>query len=85
MARFKGEVVGTCALIKANDRLYELAKMAVDPTVQGQGIGYRLGQAILDRAWMLGAEKVFLVSNTIIGACYSFVWKIRICRGASAS
>ncbi len=66
MARFKGETVGTCALIKANDKCYELAKMAVDPAAQGLGIGYRLGQAILDRAWAMGAEKVFLVSNTVL-------------------
>ena len=42
------EVVGCCALIHhpENSR-YELAKMAVDPAAQGQGIGFELGKQLL--------------------------------------
>ncbi|MEO0474148.1 MAG: GNAT family N-acetyltransferase [Bacteroidota bacterium] len=65
-AVYEGKVVGTCALIKMDDPDYdyELAKMAVDPTVQGKGIGYLLGKAILERAKEMGADKVYLESNT---------------------
>lgn len=58
------EVVGTCALIKINDKTYELAKMAVSPKAQGKQVGYYLGIDILNKARELGAEKVILLSNT---------------------
>lgn len=60
------EPVGICALIKMDDGVhgYELAKMAVSPKMQGQKIGWLLGKAALDRAYELGATKVYLESNT---------------------
>ncbi|MEE8062491.1 MAG: GNAT family N-acetyltransferase, partial [Gemmatimonadales bacterium] len=45
---------------------YELAKMAVSPEAQGKGIGWLLGQAVLDRARELGATTVYLESNTVL-------------------
>lgn len=41
-AKLDGEVVGTLALIKLSDDIYELSKMAVTPTYQGQKIGQKL-------------------------------------------
>ena len=64
MARYKGEIVGTCALIKINDDTYELAKMAVKESARGKNIGWLLGKAITNKARELGAKKVFLESNT---------------------
>jgi DNA-binding MarR family transcriptional regulator/N-acetylglutamate synthase-like GNAT family acetyltransferase len=64
MARYNGEIVGTCALIKINDDTYELAKMAVKEFARGKKIGWLLGQAITNKARELGAKKVFLESNT---------------------
>lgn len=66
MAIYDGNPVGTCALIKISEEEYELAKMAVDDRVQGKGIGYLLGQACLDKARVLGAAKVMLLSNTVL-------------------
>ncbi len=63
----KGEVVvGVCALIKIKDSEYdfELAKMGVSPRAQGQGIGFLLGQHILEKAKQLKASTVYLESNT---------------------
>jgi GNAT superfamily N-acetyltransferase len=45
MAQYGEELVGTCALIKEHEGVYELAKMAVSPRAQGLGIGRALGQA----------------------------------------
>lgn len=59
-----GEVVGTCALQIIDSSTLELAKMAVATTAQGKNIGWKLGVAILEKARALGAEKVFLESNT---------------------
>lgn len=64
MALWEGEVVGACALIRINQRVFELAKMAVADKVQGKGIGYALGKACIDKAKSLGIQKVELLSNT---------------------
>jgi GNAT superfamily N-acetyltransferase len=71
-----GEVVGTCALIRLSDTKYELAKMAVDETMRGRGIGVALGNAVIDRARMLSAEKVYLESNTILEPAISLYRKL---------
>ncbi|MCX2738333.1 GNAT family N-acetyltransferase [Pontibacter anaerobius] len=63
MALFNGEPVGTCALINEGDGVFELAKMAVAPKMQGMKIGKMLGEAAIDRARRVGAHKVYLVSN----------------------
>ncbi|MCY7360351.1 MAG: GNAT family N-acetyltransferase [Rudanella sp.] len=64
LATYRGEVVGTCALIKLDAARYELAKMAVTERAQGKNIGYLLGKHSLDQARELGATSVFLESNT---------------------
>lgn len=66
MARHKGAIIGTCALIKINDNTYELAKMAVTEQSKGKGVGWLLGQAAINKARELKAETVFLESNTIL-------------------
>lgn len=63
----EGEVVlGTCALIKLDDQTCELAKMAVAEAVKGNGIGWLLGLAVIERARVLGASRVYLESNTLL-------------------
>ncbi|TPE45000.1 GNAT family N-acetyltransferase [Pontibacter mangrovi] len=63
MALFNGEPVGTCALLNDGDGVFELAKMAVAPKMQGMKIGKMLGEAMVDRARRVGARKIYLVSN----------------------
>ena len=58
MAVREGEIVGTCALVKEHDGVYELAKMAVALRAQRMGIGHALGQSILCKAQQLGARRV---------------------------
>ncbi len=66
MALYNDEPVGTCALIKMhhNKYNYELAKMAVSPSVQGKGIGWLLAKAVMDKAKQAGAKWLYLESNT---------------------
>ncbi len=64
MAEYDGKIVGTCALIKISNDIYELAKMAVTDKAKGKKIGYLLGKAIIKKAKELNAKKVELVSNT---------------------
>lgn len=69
VAVLEGEPVGVCALVPMDDPRYdfELAKMAVAPTVQGRGIGRKLAYEILDEARRKGATRIYLESNTVLG------------------
>jgi DNA-binding MarR family transcriptional regulator/GNAT superfamily N-acetyltransferase len=64
LAEYQGQIVGACALLKMDDNTYELAKMAVSPMAQGLGIGFQLGQAAIEKAQQLGAQRLYLESNT---------------------
>ncbi|WP_422860316.1 GNAT family N-acetyltransferase [Flagellimonas sp. S174] len=72
------EVVGVCALIKMKDSIYdfELAKMGVSPSEQGQGIGFLLGKHILEKAQSLSASTVYLESNTILAPAIKLYRKL---------
>ncbi|AYL98835.1 bifunctional helix-turn-helix transcriptional regulator/GNAT family N-acetyltransferase [Mucilaginibacter celer] len=78
VALYHGEAVGVCALLKMNDPDYdfELAKMAVSPKAQGKNIGYLLGKAIVEKAKELGANKLYLESNTILKPAISLYHKL---------
>jgi GNAT superfamily N-acetyltransferase/DNA-binding MarR family transcriptional regulator len=60
------QAVGTCALIKMDEDCYELAKMAVDDSAKGLGIGSLLGFHMIEKAKALGAKRLYLESNTIL-------------------
>jgi GNAT superfamily N-acetyltransferase len=68
VALLNKEPVGVCALIKMDDPTYdfELAKMAVAPKAQGKKIGWIIGEAIKDKARLMGAKTLYLESNTIL-------------------
>ncbi|MEM0981505.1 MAG: GNAT family N-acetyltransferase, partial [Cyanobacteria bacterium P01_H01_bin.58] len=76
MARYHNEIVGTCALAKMNKRTYELAKMAVTEKAKGKGIGSLLGKAAISKARELGADTVFIESNTALKAAISLYQKL---------
>lgn len=58
------EIAGTVAMIKVDNKTYELAKMAVDKKFQGMKLSNLLMEACIDFAKNRKAEKIFLVSNT---------------------
>ncbi len=66
MAVADGEVVGTGSLFKLEGGVFEIAKMAVTDRLQGRGIGDKLMQALITRALVMGAQKLFIVSNTAL-------------------
>ena len=57
------EILGTCALIKHNESLAELAKMGVTKQARGRGAGLLLVQASIHRASELGFQRLFLETN----------------------
>lgn len=76
MARYEGEIVGTCGLMKMNDGGYELVKMAVSPAARGKHIGWLLGEATKEKAKKLGASRLYLESNTNQNAAINLYYKL---------
>lgn len=76
LAEIGPQVVGTCALIKMPEGSYELAKMAVSPAAQGQGVGLLLGQAAIERVRELGGRRVYLESNSKLGPALALYRKL---------
>ena len=82
VALYNDEPVGVCALIKMQDPKYqyELAKMAVAPSMRGKKIGWILGQAVIEKARSLGANYIYLESNTILTPAISLYEKLGFTR-----
>ncbi|WP_116125212.1 bifunctional helix-turn-helix transcriptional regulator/GNAT family N-acetyltransferase [Lewinella sp. IMCC34183] len=78
IAELRGRPVGTCALIPMQHPYYdvELAKMAVDPEVQGLGVGYRIAQATLELARQRGDLRIHLASNQRLKAAVHLYRKL---------
>ncbi|MHA4807906.1 bifunctional helix-turn-helix transcriptional regulator/GNAT family N-acetyltransferase [Flavitalea flava] len=76
MALYRGEAVGTCALLPREDGSFELAKMAVAPSAKGKGIGFLLGLACIERARSAGAKRLYLESNTKLRPAISLYHKL---------
>ena len=55
--------IGCCGLIRLNEKEFEVAKMAVEPSYQRAGIGRRLLQAVIDEARSAGAQRLYLETN----------------------
>jgi putative acetyltransferase len=66
IAESDDEVVGTCAAIRMSPDVFELAKLAVSPTVRRSGLGRRLSQVVIEFARAAGAKKVVLTSNAVL-------------------
>ncbi|MBC7507564.1 MAG: GNAT family N-acetyltransferase [Ferruginibacter sp.] len=66
-AMYKGEIAGTIALLKVNETIFELSKMAVDEKFQGKNIGNKLIAHCLEEAKRLNLDKIILYSNTTLG------------------
>ena len=64
LGRYRGEIVGTCALLKAGEGRYELSKMAVTTRHQGLGLGRRLLEAVVAEYRSREARELFLESNS---------------------
>tara|TARA_R110002020_G_scaffold345743_2_gene559696 strand:+ start:14541 stop:15023 length:483 start_codon:yes stop_codon:yes gene_type:complete len=63
-AKLGEEIVGTVGLYKISDEEFELVKMGVTASSQGKGVGMILGQAILEKAREMGANKVVLYTHS---------------------
>jgi putative acetyltransferase len=63
----RGEVQGTCAVLRHSADECEIAKMAVAPAARGRGYGDLLMEASLAFASEIDSRRVVIVSNTVLG------------------
>ena len=62
-ALIDGNVIGTVAMIRSADRIYELAKMTVDINYRGNGVANKLMDQCLDYAINNNAQQIYLITN----------------------
>ncbi|MBN4052171.1 GNAT family N-acetyltransferase [Sphingobacteriaceae bacterium AH-315-L07] len=70
------KIVGTVALIKRGEGVFELAKMAVTEGYKGLKIGQKLMYACIDYAGQHGVKQLFLDSNTKLAPAISLYNKV---------
>jgi len=63
----QGRALGTVALRREGDGVYELTKMAVSPEARGRGVGRLLMDAVLDVYRTLDARELYLESSDVLG------------------
>ena len=76
VALLKDKPVGVVAMLKMPEDTYELAKMGVSTEAQGLGIGYQLGQAVIDKGRQVGAKRLYLESNTRLQPAIQLYYKL---------
>lgn len=62
-AWYEDQIVGTVSLMKLEESVFELTKMAVSEKFQGLGIGKRLMEYSLDFAKNAGIRQIIIYSN----------------------
>ena len=63
MAFLDGRAIGCCALIPQQPGVFEVAKMAVDESHRGRGVGRKMLAYTIERARQLGASSLYLETN----------------------
>ena len=76
LAKVDDDIVGTVALINRGVDGYELSKMAVTEHFQGFRIGKKLMYAAIYKTITLGADRLFLDSNTILKPAIQLYQKV---------
>ena len=76
LARIGEDIVGTVALIAREAGTFELSKMAVSEGYLGKRIGQKLMYACIHFAAALGADRLFLDSNTILTPAITLYKKV---------
>jgi len=76
MATCNGEMAGTVALKKVDEKTFEFTKMAVDEKYRRRGIAEAISQASFTKARELGATTVILYSNSILTAAIRLYEKL---------
>lgn len=65
-ANIEDQCVGCCSLLRSGANEFEVAKMAVTPACQGNGVGRKLLHAAIEAARSAGARRLYLETNHIL-------------------
>jgi ribosomal protein S18 acetylase RimI-like enzyme len=76
IATWNGTPAGTVALKKIDPDTFEFAKMAVEESLRGKGIGEALARRAIMKARSLGAQKVVLYSHSTLKPALQLYRKI---------
>lgn len=71
-----GRTVGTCALVRLDAATYEVAKMAIAESHRNRGLGRILLEAVMARARTMGAERLYLESNSKLAPALTLYRKL---------
>lgn len=63
-AEHKGQIVGTCAILKESNKRFEIANMSVTPEFRGRNIGKQLLSAAVERVKKANAREIYLVTSS---------------------
>jgi N-acetylglutamate synthase-like GNAT family acetyltransferase len=74
-ARLNGLIIGTCALLKVEDAVFEIAKMAVTEAYRSLGIGKMLMSTVIRKAKDMNVHKLVLYSNTTLIAAVNMYFR----------
>ena len=75
-------IVGTCALLKIEEGVFELTKMGVAQAVRGRKAGEFLLAATLDRARAIGTERLYLLTSRKCAAAIHLYEKLGFAHSA---
>jgi DNA-binding MarR family transcriptional regulator len=75
-ARVDGQIVGTTALLKIDERTFEIAKMAVTERARGRQVGRKLTEAVIERAKLEGAKTIILKTDNKLRAAINLYRKM---------
>lgn len=63
-AEHKGQIVGTCAILKESNKLFEIADMSVTPEFRGRNIGKQILAAAIERVKKANARQIYLITSS---------------------
>lgn len=71
-----GKAVGTVAMKRERDGVFELTKLGVDPAVQKGGMGKALCERVIERFQARGGKTLFLETSTVLEPAIKLYWKL---------
>jgi N-acetylglutamate synthase-like GNAT family acetyltransferase len=74
-AKLNDKIIGTFAMIKIDEKTYEIAKMAVTEDYQNRGIGKMLMDKAIQKATEMKLDKLILYSNTNLATAVNMYFK----------
>ena len=76
IAEYEGEAVGTVGLVPGHgEGVLELIKMSARSDIQGKGIGRALMDAAVEKSREMGAQQIWLETNTSLEAALALYRK----------